>query len=427
VFVAVGDFRGHGMLDLATANYASDTASVLLGNGDGTFQPHLDYGTGRVPDSVAVGDFNGDGKLDLVVTNAFSNTVGIMPGNGDGTFQPEVDYRTDNAPVGVAVADFNGDGKLDLVTSNLGFGTTSTVSVFLGNGDGTFQAHADYVTGRSPYSVAGGDFNGDGKPDLVTANGVTPNSTVSVLRGNGDGTFQAHADYVTGEDPVWVAVGDFNRDGKPDLVTANNISDTVSVLLGNGDGTFQPHVDYGAGLGPRAVAVSDFNGDGKLDLATANYTSNTVGVLLGNGDGIFQAHVDYRTHIWPTSVAVGDFNRDGAPDLVTTNGNSTASVLLNTGGTFVATASSANPSKLGQPVTFTTTVTASLQGVGTPTGTVTFKDGTLTLGTASLVSGQASLTTSRLNVGDRKIRAQYSGDSTFNPHRAIAIIQKVRR
>ena len=126
-------------------------------------------------------------------------------------------------------------------------------------------------------------------------------------------------------------------------------------------------------------------------------------------------------------MAVGDLNRDGAADLTTANfSDDTVSVLLNTGGTFITTTSSANPSKLRQPVTFTTTVTASLQGVGSPTGTVTFKDGAITLGTSSLVNGQASLTTSRLNVGDHKIRAQYSGDATFNPHKAQAINQKVR-
>jgi hypothetical protein len=211
------------------------------------------------------------------------------------------------------------------------------------------------------------------------------------------------------------------------LVTANNYDNTVSVLLGNGDGTFQAHVDYGAGDGPSSVAVRDFNGDGKPDLVAANFRGNSVSVLLGNGDGSFQGHMDYGAGNGPVSVAVGDLNRDGAADLTVANFyGDNVSVMVNTGGTFVATTSSANPSKPGQAVTFTTTVVASLQGVGAPTGTVTFKDGSITLGTASLVSGQASFTTSGLKVGIHKIRARYSGDSTFNPHEAQPIRQKVQ-
>lgn len=293
-----------------------------------------------------------------------------------------------------------------------------------------FQHYLNYKTGSMPVSVAFGDFNRDGNGDLVTANyDNTEGTTVSVLLGNGDGTFRAPVYCRTGLAPVSVAVGDFNRDHKPDLAVANARNNTVSVLLGNGDGTFQMHVDYATGYFPSSIAAADFNRDGALDLVTANSFDNvnTMSLLLGNGDGTFQAYADYATGKGPGSIAVGDLNGgDGAVDVVTADVfNNTVSVLLNRGGTRTTTTSSNNPSHLNQPVTFTTTVTASLPGVGTPTGTVTFKDGATTLGSGTLVAGQATFTTSRLDVGVHLIRAKYSGDSVFNPHKAPPIIQKV--
>jgi hypothetical protein len=270
---------------------------------------------GIYPSSVAVGDFNRDGTLDLAVANIVSNNISVLLGKGDGAFQAAVNYDTGSGPTSVAAGDFNGDGKLDLVTANfgqLGSGVSpDNVSVLLGNGDGTFQAAVNYNTGSFPKAVAVGDFNGDGKLDLVTANYSSNN--ISVLLGNGDGTFQAAVNYNTGSFPNAVAVGDFNGDGKLDLVTAT--SNNISVLLGNGDGTFQAAVDYSTGSGPTSVAAGDFNGDGKLDVVTANYYSNDVSVLLGNGDGTFQGHADYSGILHPESLAVGDFNGDGRLDV----------------------------------------------------------------------------------------------------------------
>jgi hypothetical protein len=305
--VAVGDFNGDGKLDLAVADNGGGV-SVLLGNGDGTFQPAVSYAAGSIPWSVAVGDFNGDGKLDLAVANAGSDNVSVLLGNGDGTFQPAVNYAAGVSPNSVAVGDFNGDGKLDLALADNGGG----VSVLLGNGDGTFQPAVSYAAGTFPYSVAVGDFNGDGKLDLAVADN---GGGVSVLLGNGDGTFQPAVSYAAGSIPWSAAVGDFNGDGKLDLAVANWGSNNVSVLLGNGDGTFQPAVNYAAGVSPHSVAVGDFNGDGKLDLAVANMDSNNVSVLLGNGDGTFQPAVNFATGPFPVSVAVGDFNGDGRLDL----------------------------------------------------------------------------------------------------------------
>jgi hypothetical protein len=268
--VAVGDFRDDGKLDLVVANDGSDNVSILLGNGDGTFQAAVNYGVGSAPTSVAVGDFNGDGKLDLAVVNELSNNFSILLGNGDGTFQAAVNYGAGLSLFSVAVGDFNGDGKLDLAVAS---GGSDYVSVLLGNGDGTFKTAVQYVAGLEPISVAVADFNGDGKLDLAVANYESNN--VSILLGKGDGTFQAAVDYGIGTEnypatPGSVAVGDFNGDGKLDLVVGGVESDNVSVvsvLLGNGDGTFQAAVNYGAGAGQTSVAVGDFNGDGRLDLA----------------------------------------------------------------------------------------------------------------------------------------------------------------
>ena len=284
----------------------------------------------------------------------------------------------------------------------------------------------EYPAGVNPVGVMVGDFNHDNRPDLAVLNNNPPFG-ISILLGNGDGSFQKAALYGAGSNSRVGVVVDFDSDANLDLAVANWLNNNVSILLGNGDGTFQPHVDFQVGANPNAAAGADLDGDGKFDLVTANQSSNNISVLRGNGDGTFDMHVDYGTGAVPSSIIAEDLNRDGAPDVVVTNAaDNTLSVLLNIGGTFVLTASSSNPSTLGQSVTFTTSVTASLQGVGTPTGTVTFKDGAITLGTTILVSGRATLTTSRLNVGDHEIRARYSGDGAFNPHKTAPIIQSVR-
>ncbi|PYM12489.1 MAG: hypothetical protein DME18_11285 [Verrucomicrobia bacterium] len=326
--VAVGDFNGDGKLDLAAANSYTQKLSVLLGNGDGTFQTAVGYGAGSYYQSVAVGDFNGDGNPDLAVPS-------VMLGNGDGTFQAPVSSAAGTHPGPLAVADFNRDGKLDLAVANI---YTDQVSVLLGDGDGTFQKAVSYGAGWDSQSVAVGDFNGDGNPDLAVpsyAIGDFKINAVSILLGNGDGTFQSAVDYGPVDLPVAVASGDFNRDGKLDFAVANNNSRDVSVLLGKGDGTFQHAVNYGTGIGPRWIVTADFNSDGHLDLASANEGSGDIYVLLNNGDGGFQIAVNFALgvpqEVVPRWVAVGDFNGDGKPDLAVANERSgNVSVLLNT-------------------------------------------------------------------------------------------------
>jgi hypothetical protein len=333
--VITGDFNGDHNPDLALAAYDSDTVAILLGNGDGTFQPAVNYPAGAKDDdfSLAAADFNRDGHLDLAVLNTNSDTVSILLGNGDGTFQPPVTYATGDSPAALAVADFNGDGVPDLAVPNL---DANTVSILLGNGDGTFKPQVQYVTGPYPVAVAVGDFNGDGKLDLATADSFS--NTVSVLLGNGDGTFQAHVDYDTGINPVDLVAGDFNGDGKLDLAVTNSFDNTISVLLGKGNGTFQKQVVYGTGFSPEGLAAADLNGDGKLDLAIANSSANTVSILIGEGNGTFQTHADSATGQQPYDVAIADFNGDGKPDLASANfAANSASILLNEGsGKFAA-------------------------------------------------------------------------------------------
>jgi predicted NUDIX family NTP pyrophosphohydrolase len=341
--MAIADLNADGRPDLAVANAYSNTVSVLLGNGDGTFGTKTDFGTGSEPVSVAIADLNADGRLDLAVANVdsysyYSGTVSVLLGNGDGTFGAKTDFGTGSYPYSVAIADLNGDGRPDLAVTNLG---SFTVSVLLGNGDGTFGAKTDFGTGSGPRSVAIADLNADGRPDLAVANAYS--NTVSVLLGTGDGTFGTMTDFGTGSFPNSVAIADLNADGRPDLALSNadpdSYSSTVSVLLGNGDGTFGDKAHFGAGRGPESVAIADLNADGRPDLAVANGGSSTVSVLLGNGDGTFGARTDFGTGNGPLSVAIADLNADGRPDLAVANGGSnTVSVLLGNGdGTFGTT------------------------------------------------------------------------------------------
>ena len=391
--LAVADFNGDGKLDLAVANGSS--VAILLGNGDGTFQAAVDYVTPGTTSSVAVGDFNGDGKPDLVVTNSDDNSVSVFLNSGSGTFPTRQDLATGSYPTSVTVGDFNGDGKLDLATAECGNSTNcdgGSVSILLGNGNGTFQAHVDYMVEGVPMALAAADLNGDGFLDLAVVNSNSQSGSasgsVSVLFGAGNGTFQTQQVYPAGTDPLSIAVGDFNGDGKLDFTVTTqgdlevylnqgngtfsqptvlygtggfasavatgdfngdqkldlaipcdnaNISG-VCILLGQGNGSFSPtSLSYPTGAGPDAVAISDLNGDSKNDIAVANFNDNNVGVFLGNGDGTVQPPVNYSTGIGPSALAIADVNGDGKPDLVVANQTAnTVSVLLNNGnGTFL--------------------------------------------------------------------------------------------
>jgi uncharacterized protein (DUF2141 family) len=464
VFVAVGDVNGDGKLDVVVANYCGTcgvsyegTVGVLLGNGDGTFQPAVTYASGaQGARAVAIADVNGDGKPDLVVGHDCGlpycdGDLTVLIGNGDGTFQSPISYVSGTlGAISVAVADVNGDRKPDLVAvGGADSNGDGAVGILLGNGDGTFQKAVTYSSGgMSAESVAIKDVNGDGRPDLLVANMRTsfysPEGAVAVLLGNGDGTFQKAVIYAAGgQYAMAFAIADLNGDGKPDVVVAEYVTQGfgVGVLLGNGDGTFQPAVAYYAGGVPTywqtGVAVADVNGDGKPDLVLASGCTSSstcqnegvAGVLLGNGDGTFQPALTFNSGGYLSGgVAVGDVNGDGRPDVLVVSpcdancafftwAEGSVGVLLNNSAprkaaTTTTLTSSLNPSFIGQAVTFTATVTST---AGTPPNgeIITFYKGSTVLGTAPLSGGSAALTTSSLPAGIFTITARYPGDSGF--------------
>ena len=358
-------------LILAVAFAAKAQVSTPL-----NFRPPVAYDSGAfLSTSVAVGDLNGDGKLDIVVSNSclsyddcpFNDildvmghpTVGVLLGNGDGTFKPAVTYETGGFQrpdmwSSVTLADMNGDGILDIIVINscgyIDDCAQGTVSVLVGNGDGTFRLSSmNWSSGFLPAAVAVGDVNGDGKPDMLVANTcfeqstcdentcTCPTGSVAVFLADGYvGGPGFHDGEVLKSGSPWtraIATGDINRDGNLDVVVAND--GAVSVLLGSGQGSFQsPVVHNMAGLYLASVALADVNGDGKLDLLLANGYPGSVSVLLGNGDGTFRSPWLYSLGGGASSLAVGDLNGDHKPDLVIATGSGIAVLLGNGNGTF---------------------------------------------------------------------------------------------
>ena len=361
--VTTGDFTGNGLADLAVVHGIDNTLNILLNNGDGTFRPAVSYpcpGIGFQATWVTAADLNGDGILDLAVMgnrdSSLEGVIDVFLGNGDGTFRFSRSY--DSGPVsrgGIAVGDFLGNGQLDLAVAVFGSldSTHTSIGIFLNNGDGTFQPRYPVPVLGPVRSVTVADFNGDGKADLAVADGLGVNGQLdqnypaglTILLGNGDGTFRTAGHYLSPAtpgggtvNPEFVVAGDLNNDGITDVVVCN-YDHNINVYLGNGDGTFQPAVGYDTGQSPggyeggdvngtypRAVAIADINGDGIPDLVVDNIgNSNTnpvqlgsVAVLLGNGDGTFQHPIQYTPFNYPGWLAVGDFTGDGLPDIAVT-------------------------------------------------------------------------------------------------------------
>jgi hypothetical protein len=325
--LALGDFNGDGFTDIAVADgpdCGCGYVSILLGNGDGTFGAPTTIDTASPAGGILVGDFNRDGKADIVFESGALMFIGL--GNGDGTFQPFLGYGSDNGPGAMALADFNRDRVLDIVTTNFNGNNTTTVSILLGNGDGTFARIGSYATGQNPIAIVTADFNGDGHKDLATTNNQA--NTISVLIGKGNGTFNAAVSYPVSSGASSIAIGDFNGDGKPDLVVNEFSLGTVSVLLNLGNGTFSGYVDYPAGSEPVAVATGDFNNDGKIDIVVVG--AQGLSLLLGNGNGTFESPISFGSGLTLNSIAVGDFNHDGNLDIAA-GGNGSAYVFLGAG------------------------------------------------------------------------------------------------
>ncbi len=478
--VAIADLNNDGKLDLVVnvspCQYieacgglgdGQSGVQVLLGNGDGTFQqPELYYTAGYGSTSVAVSDVNHDGKPDLIATSecdfsldCSSGVVSVFLGNGDGTFRTAVPYPSGGElATSVAVADVNGDGHADLLVTNcLSSGNSGSgcgegsVAVLLGNGDGTFRPASAHDSGgvRTAW-IAVADLNGDGYPDLVVAsqycsgcNSNNPDGAIGVLLGKGDGTFQNVVDYGDGAiDALSVSVADVNGDGRPDLLVANTYAENyapgdsvLSVLLGNGDGTFKAPVTYDSGGGgAEDVIAADVNGDGHLDLIAANIclTANNcdnsgIGVLLGNGDGTFQSPLTFDSGAYGSmSVAAADMNGDGRTDIATAQWWYNVNVLLNDSGphtpSTTTVVSSTNPQLRNENVTYTATVTSQS---GHAIGAITFYDGSAALGTVALSNSQATFTTSYPKIGTHTITAAYPGDTANLGSTSAALIEDI--
>ena len=360
--LAQADFNGDGKLDLFVTTSSPNTATIFLGQGDGTLAVKAAVAVSTTPRAVAVGDFNGDGRADVAVTSVSGSgstgtgSVTMLLGQGDGTFQMGATVVVDNDVGVVVAADFNGDSRVDVAVVSVSLSGTPTrsITVLVGQGDGTFVPLPAVPVGTSISSSAAGsllvgDANGDGLADLAVANSLgssssAPSGSVTILLGQGDGTFQTAPTFVVGSNPVALAVDDFDGDGRPDVAMVNQGSFDVSILSARGDGTVEGE-NVLVGSGPAGLAVGDFNGDGVKDLAvTLSIASDFpaiggVAILLGRGDGAFELTSSMGIGSGPAAVAVGDFNQDGIQDLAVTNQNSnTVAILLGQGnGTFELT------------------------------------------------------------------------------------------
>ncbi|MGL2964935.1 beta strand repeat-containing protein, partial [Flavobacterium sp. RSB2_4_14] len=341
--VSIGDLDGDGKSDLAVTNPPSNTISVLRNTstiGNVSFATKVDFATSYVPISLNVRDIDGDGKPDLVVVNRGSHTVSVLRNTstfGTLSFAAISDFATGIEPQSVSIGDIDGDGKPDLVVTNLNSNTVSVLRNTSTPGIVNFETKVDLLTGDYHYSVCIGDIDGDSKPDLAVTN--SNSSSVSVLRNTstmGTISFETKVDFATSNSPISISIGDLDGDGKPDLATANFADGTVSVLRNTstlGTVNFATKVDFALGtisLRLYSIGIGDINGDGKLDLAVVNYWGDTISVLRNTstiGTVNFATNVDFATSDSPNLVGIGDLDGDGKPDLsVATGDNNSVSV-----------------------------------------------------------------------------------------------------
>lgn len=356
--VAVGDFNRDGRDDMVTANFGSGNATILLGDGTGSFPNTSTVAAEGGPFAVVVGDFNNDGKQDLAIVNRNSNNLTIRLGDGMGGFPSASTVGVGFLPDAAAIGDFNRDGNQDLAVAN----AVGNVTILLGDGTGGFPNTSTVGAGTLPNSVAVGDFNNDGKQDLAIANRTSNNVTIRLGDSMGGFPDAMASTVAAGDGATSVAAGDFNLDGNQDLAVANNRADNVTILLGDGTGAFPNASTVGAGAAPLFVAIADLDLDGHQDLAVANSNSGNVTVRLGNGTGGFPGVSTVSANVGAASIAIGDFNNNGKPDLAVANyASDNVTVQLNNcdlrADLAIAKTDLADPLMIGQPVNYQILVT----------------------------------------------------------------------
>jgi hypothetical protein len=317
----LADLNGDGNLDLVTSLYQIDSFSVRLGRGNGTLeQPTVMLITsGFGPGEVHAASLRGNGTMDLIIASSNFNQIAVVLGDGNGTFQPPVFYTVGssiNIPSSLTIGDFNHDGNLDVAVAN---SMDDTVSILLGNGSGALTPSEPAISvGTNPKSIRAGDFNGDGYSDLAVANFA--DGTVTTLLNNQNGTFSASTISVgsgAGSGPRALAI---SGAGSSLLLGVANFNDnTVSVMHSQGNGAFGAQTIVPVGHGPDDIRWTDFNGDGIPDLVVANYTDGTINLVIGSAGGSYSVSVPYRTGGHTTSAAVGDLDGDGTPDIAVSN------------------------------------------------------------------------------------------------------------
>src|SRR5271157_3652303 len=333
--IAVADLNRDGKPDIVVANQESENLSVLLGDGEGHFlpSPHSPFPVGHLPNDIAIGDFNGDGNPDLVIPNHQTPYVTILLGDGKGGFRPAPHSPSSTQsrphPHGAVAADFNGDGKLDVVIDSW---ADDRVLLFLGDGAGNLIGPGQFFSvGKRPYQrLRSADFNKDGKPDLVTTN--LDGNNVTILLGDGKGGFREApgSPFPAGAAPWAVVIDDINRDGNPDLVIvpyAPDVKDpsqiVATILLGDGKGGFTPMrgslLPLQGCQGPNGVATGDINGDGFRDIVVSCAQSNNIVMFLGSKTGAFQPSIKQFKDTGWSGLAVADLNGDGKDDIVVGN------------------------------------------------------------------------------------------------------------
>ncbi|CAF4246712.1 unnamed protein product [Rotaria sp. Silwood2] len=323
--VVVTDLNKDSLLDIVVVSSWNSALRVFLSSGNGTFSSSTEYITGypSLPNSIAVGDLNQDGWNDVVVANTATNNIGVFLGFDYPTFTSDniVLKQRDSVPYYVAIGDFNKDSQWDIA---IACRKKNNIAVILGNENGTFASEQlnDLPPSAGPVSLAVGDFNNDNISDIVVAN--SKDASISIFLGNGNGTFATYIDQSTVESsPVSIGVGDFNNDSRQDIVVAFDWSDIIGIFIGIGNGSFEEQMSYTMPKDsfPVWVVVGDVNSDNMQDIAVANFNDDSIGILLGNGNGTFKNVALYSTgkNSGPCSIAIGDINKDNSVDIVVAN------------------------------------------------------------------------------------------------------------